>query len=241
MTYNCFVIDDEPHAIRTLIGYIKKLPELILVGTSLNPVTAINEIVSQRVDITFLDVDMPELNGLEMADIIGSHTAIVFTTAFPNYAVHAFEKDASDFLLKPIPFNKFLKSVQKVTSAIMSSNLSKEVALDHFFINPGAKGKMIKVYFREIQYIEGLLNFVTICTDEGNHICYLTMKEIEAALPVNQFIRIHKSYIANSDKIRSIDGNQILLSKGVTLPLGASYKKSFFNRISNHIIRSKRG
>src|SRR6185437_2356626 len=117
----CYVIDDEEHAIDTLVGYINKIPGLKLVGTNTNPLEAIEEIRNrQRADIVFLDVDMPELSGLDVADIISPFTSVIFTTAFPNYAVQAFEKNGSDFILKPISFERFTKSVMKVKDMLRS-------------------------------------------------------------------------------------------------------------------------
>ncbi|WP_295672412.1 response regulator [uncultured Mucilaginibacter sp.] len=154
----CYVIDDEEHAIDTLVNYINKLPALNLVGTSLNPLKAIDEITNSiQVDIVFLDVDMPEISGLDVADIISPHTAVIFTTAYPNYAVQAFEKNGSDFLLKPISFERFTKSVTKVQSLIRSKKVAETHHEDEqFFINPGIKGRIIQLSYSEIIYIEGL-------------------------------------------------------------------------------------
>jgi two-component system LytT family response regulator len=208
----CYVIDDEEHAIDTLTGYINKFPGLDLIGTSINPLIAMNEIRENPVDIVFLDVDMPEISGLDVADIISSFTSVIFTTAFPNYAMQAFEKNGSDFLLKPISFDRFTKSVIKVQNLIRNKNHVDAPAADgYFFINPGIKGKMVKLNYSDITYVEGLKNYVVIYTTEGKHITYLSMKEVEKAIPNDQFVRIHKSYIINLNKIKSIDGNNVIL------------------------------
>jgi two-component system LytT family response regulator len=240
--YTCYVIDDEEHAVDTLVNYINKLPGLNLVGTSINPLKAIDEITnSTPVDIVFLDVDMPELSGLEVADIISPHTSVIFTTAYPNYAVQAFEKNGSDFLLKPISFERFAKSVSKVENLIRTKKQSEHPSDDeHFFINPGIKGRIIQLSYSEIIYIEGLKNYVVLYTIDGRHITYLSMREIEKLLPMSRFTRIHKSYIVNVDKIKSIDGNNVILSSAVELPIGISFKENFIHLIHSRTLRSGR-
>jgi len=238
----CYVIDDEYHAIDTLVGYINKFPGLNLVGSNTNPLEAINDINNvAQVDIVFLDVDMPELSGLDVADIISPYTSVIFTTAYPNYAVQAFEKNGSDFILKPISFERFTKSVTKVQNLLRSKNISDQhLANEHFFINPGIKGRMIQLSYADILYIEGLKNYVVIYTTEGKYITYLSMREIEKAIPLSKFIRIHKSYIVNIDRIKSIDGNNVILAQSNELPIGISFKDSFINMINTMTLRSRR-
>jgi len=238
----CYVIDDEYHAIDTLVGYINKFPGLNLVGSNTNPLEAINEIRnSAQVDIVFLDVDMPELSGLDVADIISPYASVIFTTAYPNYAVQAFEKNGSDFILKPISFERFTKSVTKVQNLLRSKSMADQhLANEHFFINPGIKGRMIQLSYADILYIEGLKNYVVIYTTEGKYITYLSMREIEKAIPLSKFIRIHKSYIVNIDRIKSIDGNNVILAQSNELPIGISFKDSFINMINTMTLRSRR-
>lgn len=240
--YTCYVIDDEFHAIDTLSGYINKFPGLNMVGSNVNPLVAIDEIANMpQVDIVFLDVDMPELSGLDVADIISSRSAIIFTTAYPNYAVQAFEKNGSDFILKPISFERFTKSVTKVQNLLKSKkNIENQPANEHFFINPGVKGRVIQLSYTDILYVEGLKNYVVIYTIDNKYITYLSLREIENALPPSKFIRIHKSYIVNIDKIKSIDGNIVLLSNSIELPIGISFKDGFLNIINTKTLRSGR-
>ncbi|QKJ31116.1 response regulator transcription factor [Mucilaginibacter mali] len=223
----CYVIDDERHAIDTLTRYIAKLPGLQLIGSHINPLHAIDAVNRARnVDIVFLDVDMPELSGLEVADIISPFTSVIFTSAHAHYAVDAFEKNGIDFLLKPISFARFTKSVTKVVNAIASKKIQVPIQT-HFFINPGIKGKVVRLDYNDILFIEGLSNYVAIYTTDQKHITYLSMKEVENAIPESRFIRIHKSYIVNIDKIKSVDGNHVILSKSIELPIGSSFKTSF--------------
>jgi two-component system LytT family response regulator len=238
----CYVIDDELHAVETLVGYIKKSPGLNLLGSNINPLAAIDEIINLTpVDIVFLDVDMPELSGLDAADIISPHAAIIFTTAYPNYAVQAFEKNGSDFLLKPISFERFTKSVTKVQNIIKLKKPPEQQPEDeHFFINPGVKGKVIQLSYSDIIYVEGLKNYVVIYTNEDKHITYLSMNEIEKLLPSTRFIRIHRSFIINIDKIKTIDGNKVILSQTIVLPLGNLFKDAFVNMVGARTLKSGR-
>lgn len=238
----CYVIDDENHAIDTLVGYIIKTPSLKLVGFNTNPLVAMEEISNtENVDIVFLDVDMPELSGLEVADILSSRSAVIFTTAFPNYAVQAFEKNGSDFILKPISFERFTKSVHKVQNLIKSKKtVSTPAENENFFFNPGVKGRMIQLNYADILYVEGLKNYVVIYTNDNKYITYLSLTEVENSVPSSKFSRIHRSYIVNLNKIKSIDGNNVILSNSVTLPIGSSFKDSFINVINTKMLRTSR-
>lgn len=245
----CYIIDDEQHAIDTLTNYIGRVPELSLTGSSTNPVEAIQILKSRTdIDIIFLDVDMPEISGIEAVELLPKDTAVVFTTAHSSYAINAFEQNAVDFLLKPIAFAKFLKSVEKVKNYLDKVAKKAEPApveisqsQTSMFINPGTRGKVQQIYFAEILYIEGLKNYVIIYTASGGKfVTYLTMSEIASALPQNKFVRIHKSFIVNIDKIVSIDGNTINLVEQNQLPLGTSYKEHFMSVISGLIVKSQR-
>ena len=240
--YTCYIIDDEEHAIDTLVGYVDRYPGLNLVGSNINPLKAIDEIINSEneIDIVFLDVDMPELSGLDVADIISSHSSIIFTTAFPNYAVQAFEKNGSDFLLKPISFERFTKSVTKVQNLIKTQKAAGNTAEeDHFFINPGGKGKVVQLSYSDILYIEGLKNYVVIYTADNKYITYLSIQEVEKSIPLTKFTRIHKSFIVNIDKIKYIDSNEVFIAQNIQLPIGRLFKDHFFDLV--HAKTLKRG
>jgi len=241
--YTCYIIDDEEHAIDTLVGYVDRYPGLNLIGSNINPVKAIDEILNAEsdIDIVFLDVDMPELSGLDVADIISSHSSIIFTTAFPNYAVQAFEKNGSDFLLKPISFERFTKSVTKVQNLIKSQKVAEHPAEEeYFFINPGTKGKVVQLKYSDIQYIEGLKNYVMIYTADNKYITYLSIQEIEKSIPATKFTRIHKSFIVNIDKIKYIDSNQVFIGQNIQLPIGRLFKDHFFDLVHAKTLKSGR-
>ncbi len=241
--YTCYIIDDEEHAIDTLVGYVDRYPGLNLVGSNINPLKAIDEIINSEtnIDIVFLDVDMPQLSGLDVADNIASHAAIIFTTAFPNYAVQAFEKNGSDFLLKPISFERFTKSVTKVQNLVKSQKaVEHPQEEEYFFINPGTKGKVVQLRYSDIQYIEGLKNYVMIYTADNKYITYLSIQEIEKSIPLTRFVRIHKSFIVNIDKIKYIDSNQVFIGQNLQLPIGRLFKDHFFDLVHAKTLKSGR-
>lgn len=242
--YRCFIIDDEQHAIETLVKYAADSGLLEVIGTAQNPIEGVKAVNSMKdIDITFLDVDMPEISGLDVADLIYENTAVIFTTGHAAYAVQGFEKNISDFLLKPISFEKFLKSVNKVIKSL--DKLRAETPEDkerkkYFFVNPGIKGKMIKINYKDVELIEALNNYIVIHTaDQAKQIIYLTMKEIEAGLPEDNFFRIHKSHIINIDKITMIEGNKITVGKHI-LPIGVSYKEKLLIKINEYLIKTHR-
>jgi two-component system LytT family response regulator len=241
--YTCYIIDDEEHAIETLMGYVERSPGLNLIGSNINPLKAIDNIINSEavIDIVFLDVDMPELSGLDVADIISSHCSIIFTTAFPNYAVQAFEKNGSDFLLKPISFDRFTKSVNKVQNLIKTKKAAGQPAEEeYFFINPGTKGKVVQLKYSDILYIEGLKNYVMIYTEDNKYITYLSIQEVEKSIPPTKFTRIHKSFIVNVDKIKYIDSNEVYVTETIQLPIGRLFKDSFFDLVHAKTLKSGR-
>ena len=240
MIYKCFIIDDESHAIETLKKYALDSGQLEIVGTSQNPLQAIQLINEHKdIDITFLDVDMPEISGLDVADLIYKNTAIIFTTGHAGYAVEGFDKNISDFLLKPISFQKFLKSLIKVIGKIEDKKIQELKVDQFFFVNPGSKGRILKINFKDVEHIEALNNYIVIHTPPTNHIIYLTMKEMEAGLPPDKFIRIHKSFIINLDKVTMLEGNIIMIDK-LTFPIGVSFKTNLLKRIENYTIKTQR-
>ncbi|WDF77692.1 LytTR family DNA-binding domain-containing protein [Mucilaginibacter sp. KACC 22773] len=239
---NCYIIDDELHSIDTIKGYILKSDKLQFAGSSTNPVRGQSEINSRDdVDLVFIDIDMPDVSGLELTKLIPSEIAVIFISAHHKYAVDAFELNVVDFLLKPISLPRFLKAIQKVET--VKGALLKDTyrSSDSLFISPGTRGKVIQVHLNQIVYIEGLKNYVIVhLTSEEKHITYLTMSEIEMALPQVQFIRIHKSFIVNKSMIQSIEGNMITVNSKIQLPLGHTYKDKFKDIIGMIMLKSKR-
>ncbi|MET3502928.1 DNA-binding LytR/AlgR family response regulator [Mucilaginibacter rubeus] len=239
---NCYVIDDEIHSIDTIKGYILKSDKLQFAGSSTNPVQGQSELNNRDdIDMVFIDIDMPDLSGLELTKLIPPGIAVVFISAYHKYAVDAFDLNVVDFLLKPISLPRFLRAVQKVEA--VRGTLLKDTyrSPDSLFISPGTRGKVIQVHLNQIVYIEGLKNYVIVhIIGDEKHITYLTMSEIEMALPQNQFIRIHKSFIVNKSMIQSIEGNTITVNSKIQLTLGHTYKDKFKEVIGLIMLKSKR-
>jgi DNA-binding LytR/AlgR family response regulator len=239
----CYIIDDEPHAIKTLQAYIGKTPWLQLIGSNQRPLEAVSHFqdTNEYADITFLDIDMPEISGIELSSILQRKTAIVFTTAHTDFAIKAFEMEASDYLLKPFSYQRFLKCADKLNSLISQKRDKNKKAIDDFFyIQAEGKGKLIKLSFRDIIYLESQKNYLSIVTAQKKWLTYLTLTEIQEKLPP-AFLRINKSFIVNTDKITHIEGNEIfLLNVKESFPIGASYKEAFSLHMKEHLLKTKR-
>ncbi len=239
----CYIIDDELHAIKGLQGYIEKTPGLEMMGYNENPLEALAYFQENNLyaDITFLDIDMPQISGIELSAMLRDKTAIVFTTAFPNFALDAFNLDVSDFLLKPFSYERFLKCIHKLNNILLQKKYNAtETTEDYFYIQTEGKGKVTKLYHKDLVYIESQKNYLSIVTTQKKILTYLTLAEIEEKLSL-PFLRIHKSYIINTDKISHVEGNEIFLfdiKEG--LPIGASYRDAFFNHMKEKLIKTKR-
>lgn len=241
---NCFVIDDEKSAVDLLTNYIEKTPFLKLVGSSTNPVEAIQPLKKESLDLVFLDIQMPNITGIEMMNIFQGKFNIVLTSAYGDYALEGFENNALDYLLKPFSFERFLKSAQKALSASAFSATQWqpiEQEDDYIFVKTENKGKMIKVNFDDIIYVVGLKNYISIYTKDERIITLLNIKDLEERLPQKRFQRVHKSYIVSIDCIRALDGNQILLANSKTyIPLGETYRSAFFSSLQKKMMGGKK-
>ena len=238
---SCYIVDDEQHAIQVLAKHIELTPGLQLIGSSENPLEAL-QIFRENgyADITFIDIDMPQLSGMDLSELLHNKTTIVFATAYDKYALQAFEKNAFDYILKPISYERFLKCINKLNSRMVKSTQEEESSRDHFYIQYEMKGKIAKIEYKDVVYIQALKNYVIIHTFSGKFITYLTMKEMEESLPPSVFMRVHKSFIVNLTKVLSIDGNAIQLGNKMELTLGVSYKEAFFARLNEKMIKTKR-
>ncbi len=229
----CLVIDDEEAAITVLSHFIARVPYLEYKGGYTSPISGLNAVQEQDVDILFVDVQMPEISGLDLIKNVNSHCRIILTTAYSQYAIDGFDLDVTDYLLKPIPFARFLKAVEKAKNqlALPETILSgSKTTSDHFILIKGdTKGKFFKVDYKDIDYIEGMKNYVAIICGSKKIVSLLNIKDIEEKLPAQQFIRVHKSYIVSISKIYSIEGNHIRLknSPGANITIGDTYKNAF--------------
>jgi two-component system LytT family response regulator len=236
----CLIIDDEIHAIELLTDYLADIPNFTLVGAYQDPAKGLMNVNALAPDFLFLDIDMPGLNGIELSNLITADTKIIFTTASPNFAIEAFELNAFDYLLKPISTLRFYRCINKMTAFIAENTKSGKDNAEYFYIKSENKGKMIKIDYQDILYVESNNNYVTIVLLNQKHNAYLTLTEIAEALPVKLFYRVHKSFIINYNKISLIDGNQIILIDKTVLQIGNTYREAFLNIIQNLTIRSAR-
>lgn len=236
----CYVIDDEFHAIEILCDLIMKTPGLELLGHTTNPLIGLDFITSGNApNLTFVDIDMPELSGIELAELVNLYTSVIFTTAYNQFAVEAFEKEAFDYLLKPINHARFLKCINKYKKQSIKNLLLKKK--EYFYIKGEVKGKLIRINIDEITYIEGALNYIIIHMIDGKkQITYLTLSEFQDFLPETMFFRIHRSFIINTEKIKSIGGNNITLDDKTILNIGNAYKEDFFGSLNKRLLKTKR-
>jgi two-component system, LytTR family, response regulator len=242
---NCVIIDDEQAAIDVLKIYINNVPSLHLVAESLGPVEALEIVYTQKIDLIFIDIQMPELSGLDFIKLTKGRSKFILTTAYKQYALEGYEHNVVDYLLKPISFERFLQAIQKVQDTMLPVNISPEQQAttnskseDYIFIK--TDNRMQKVNFSEILYVEGLGNYVTIHTSKGKFVTLLNVKDLEENLPSEMFMRVHRSYIISLGKIEFVEGNQIFLDKDTSIPLGETYKNQLWAALDNKIISSKK-
>jgi len=231
-------IDDEPLALQLVKGYIEKTPFLELAGSFDNPVDAVVYIKSSDVDLVLLDIQMPDITGTELARVISGGPKIIFTTAYEKYALEGFRLDAVDYLLKPFSYAEFLKAVQKAQNFIELKTKqlpSLEVKNDFLFIK--SEYKIRRINFSEINYIEGLRDYVKIfLTEEKKPVLSLsTLKALEARLPENRFMRVHRSFIVSLEKVKVIDRNRIVFGE-VRIPVTDQYKENFQKFLDGNFI-----
>lgn len=233
MKIRCIAVDDEPLALEVMEDYIRKIPFLDLLQVFDNAIQAMEFLRTGKVDLMFLDIQMEELTGIQMLNILKPKPEVILTTAYDQFAIQGYELDVTDYLLKPISFERFVKSVDKVHERLCrmnaSSTLPAEATIfnprtDYFFVKSGFK--LHKVVFDEILYVEGQGDYLKIVTPRVRIMTLQTFKALEEILPPSNFIRVHKSYIIALDKIESIEGNQIRIAE-VQVPIGESFKKQF--------------
>lgn len=236
---NCLAIDDEPLALNIIEDYANKVPYLNLIDKCTNAFDALNLMQKHKIDLIFLDIEMPHLSGIDFLQSIEKRPYIIFTTAYPDYAVQGFELNAADYLLKPIEFNRFLRAVNKVyelynlhredtVSVAQAPHRETTGTPDYLLIK--VEYATVKVEFNSILYIEGLKDYVKIHAGSKPLLTKSTMKNIEEKLPSNMFTRVHKSFVVNLSQIESIENNRILIA-GRRIPIGSQYKNSFFELV----------
>ena len=231
---NCIIIDDEPLARKGLREYISDVDFLHLSGEYDNPLKATEMISSGEAQLLFLDIQMPKITGLDFMKTLQKPVPVIFTTAFPQFALDGFELNALDYLVKPISFDRFLKAALKAKEYYevrQKNDSDKSIASekqDYFFIK--ADNKLVKVSFNDILFVEALQNYVVVHTREKKLITYLTFKSVEEYLPSAQFLKVHKSFIVAASKIDSIDGNDIRIEQH-HIPISRNLKEEVMEKL----------
>lgn len=232
----CLVVDDEPLALDILEDYIRKVPFLTLVKTTTSAIEGLSLVQSDAVDLVFLDVQMPELTGIQFLKIINGKCDVILTTAYSQYALDGYELDVVDYLLKPIAFDRFYKAAQKVLQNTGNNHSAapEQVAAQtsHDFIFVKTEHKIQKIYLDDILYIEGLKDYISIFTKTERIITLQNMKKMEESLPLKSFVRVHKSYIIALGKIESIERSRIQIGEKI-IPIGDTYREYFFKQIED--------
>ena len=239
MIIKCAIVDDEPLAVDLLASSVEKIPFMELCGKYTNATDALHGIGENPVDLLFLDIQMPELNGLELSKMIPENTRIVFTTAFNQYAVDGFRVNALDYLLKPISYADFLEACNKAKQWFQLVQQSEQqptapVEEEPRSIFVKSEYKLLQIHLDDIRYIEGLKDYVKIYTEQSPHpiLSLMNMKAIEQMLPTSRFIRVHRSFIVQKSKIREIERNRIVFGD-LYIPIGDSYKQAFQDFINS--------
>lgn len=234
---HCIIVDDEQHAIDILVHYVKQVPHLQLTGTTTNPMEALRIVAEQKVDLVFLDVQMPELSGIDFIRAINGKAKVILTTAYSEFALESYELDVVDYLLKPIRLPRFLQAIQKVTQGAEQVPATTDED-DYIFVKTESKGKYLKINLGDIDYVEAMKNYVCIHTAGKKTLVLTSMKELEERLPANQFMRVHKSYIIAINRIVGIEGNQVMLRNiNAEILIGESYKPELMEMVRNKMIR----
>lgn len=234
MILSCAIIDDEPLAAELLASYVSKTPGLRLAGVYESAVTAMRELRERPVDLLFLDIQMPELSGLEFATLLPKDTRIIFTTAFDRYAIDGYKVDAADYLLKPVSYDRFAASVNKVIEWFETNERRKTAARDRF-VYVKSEYKLIRLDFDDILYIEGLKDYVKIYLEAPRKpvLSLVNMKRVEDCLPSPQFMRVHRSFIVNMAKVSMVDRGRIVVGD-VFIPVSESYKGQVQEYLDSH-------
>jgi two-component system, LytTR family, response regulator len=224
MKIQCMIVDDEPLAVQLLQDYIRQTDSLQLAHACYNALEALQYLKQHAVDVIFLDINMPKLTGMELTDLLPAAQKVIFTTAYAEYAVASYEKNAVDYLLKPITYERFLRAIEKITAPASST--------PQRFIKSGKS--IVPIQLEQVLYIEGLKDYVAFHTITEKTIVYKRMKELELQLPP-QFIRIHHSYFINKTHITKIESQQVFAGD-ICLPVSEKYRESFFEKIKTGLL-----
>lgn len=227
----CIIVDDEPPAIRLLEKFVNQVSFLKLVAATTKSIEALEIIEKNGIDIVFLDIQMPNLTGIQLSKVIRDETKVIFTTAYPQFALESYDLQATDYLLKPFTFERFYQAVQKIKPQFMRED-KRQQKEDYLFIKTDGKNNFEKVYLNTICYIEGLKNYIAIHLIDKQIITYSSLKGLKENLPQNEYLQIHKSYIISIRHIKKTTSTSVFIL-GNELPIGNTYKTNFFNVINS--------
>jgi len=219
MPYRCIIIDDEPLAIKVIEGYLSNIKSFEVIDTFNNPLEALELLQTETIDLMFLDINLPFINGIEFLRSLKKHPQVVLTTAYREYAVESYELNILDYLVKPIPIERFMKTINKA-NLVLGGKASTEDNREHIFIKMDKK--MIKVFLDEILYVESLKDYIRITTIGGSHLIHQTLTSFTNQLPGDKFIRIHRSFTISIPKVSAISGNVVEIGDH-HVPIGRNY------------------
>lgn len=224
MKIKCIIIDDEPLAIKVVENHLKEFQNIEIIKTFNNPIEALSLLEKEEIDVLFLDINMPKMNGLDFAKTLSLKTNVVITTAYREYAVESYDLNVLDYLVKPIPFNRFLKTINKITQQVYQHKGSQkeEDTNNESFIFLKVDKKLVKIKFKDIFYIESLKDYIKVFTTTENYLVHKSLTSITEELPESNFIRIHRSYTIAIDKVKSIEGNLVEIANA-RIPIGRKY------------------
>jgi len=233
--YKCIIVEDEKLAVDLLQSHINKIPYLNCVGVFTNVMNVYSFLLENQVDIIFMDVEMPRIKGIDFIKTLNNKYKIIFTTAYEEYAVEAFAQSATDYIIKPIEFTRFLQAVNKAATQVVIPEVEKEEEknnIDKLFVK--VDNQIVNILLEDIRYIQGMQKYVNIHTDKNKYTTLISMSKLMELLPKDSFFRVHKSYIVNVNNITSIEGDYVKFDKDV-IPIAKGQRRTFFQGINNNI------
>lgn len=237
ITIKCCVVDDEPLAAQLIASYIEKTPFMTLSGVFSSAQDAVKTILDEKIDVVFLDIEMPQLNGVEFARIIPENCRVIFTTAYDRYAIQGFKVNALDYLLKPVSYEEFVASANRALSWCELHRQANMVTDEREYIIVKSEYKLVQIAINDILYIEGLKDYVKIYLENIAKpiLTLMSMKMLEKYLPMSKFLRVHRSYIVNTNKIKTVERNRIVFGNHY-IPVSESYKQVFYDYVNANSI-----
>lgn len=235
---NCLIIDDEQHAIEVLEHYIKQTPSLQLAGSANSPADALVILQKKNIDLIFLDIHMPQLSGLDFIRSLPRKYPVILCTAYAGHALEGFDLDVTDYLVKPIPYARFLKAVQKLLGQEQKKQpVENSQTSDFIFVKTGTRGSLLKINIQEIYLVEAMKNYIAVYHGNEKTLSLSSMKDMEDMLQPAGFIRVHKSFIVSLPHIKQIEGNNLILKNGsIQVPLGETYRQDFFEMLKKRVV-----